>query len=410
MATDLSFVTVQCTICFFNELRIPQISYNIFCLGNLLLYVVQHVHVYRLLSKTITRYMYFSLLFRCEVVGSTKESLPFRSISSGAYSLSTNSLWLGTSNGLYEAIIDSDSDIVVQNVSIVTEEVLAVAWRSNVLQNKDFSSSAPFIFDSRSSPSQQAGFISSSIDNRFIDILSGNSEWFLRRHQNYRSHKSIPFGLLVVGTKDRLYFYDGSKWWFEWVSVWGSGQGGVIDGPPTSIAVTSTGAIYISNNISVSRINTDYTFDRIGPLQGLPYNKIKSLHFADYAALCPKTMVEVGKDSDMVDGCNSKNSPSAGMLWIGTEKGFSLYDIRTSTFKGYFYGPRWHSGEAIVGVTAAGNDIVVLHTDKGLTVVWPEEWTLHKKAEHYQSMLARHTRPPGIVYLMYKQYVHLDID
>ena len=339
--------------------------------------------------------LFSSTLFRCEISGATKEPLPFDYATSGAFSLSTNSLWLGTSSGLYEAVIDSSTDIIIQNITVVFEAVLAVAWRSNILPSKDYSSSAPFVFDTSYSVSQQTGFISSSIDNHITSILSQNSEWFLRRTQNYRSHRNIPFGVLVVGTEDRLYFYDGSKWWFEWVSVWVNGQGGVIDGPPTSIAVSSTGAIFISNNVSVSRVNTNYTFDRIGPLQGLPYNNLLSLHFASYATLCPKAIMHVDKELDTSDACNAKDSPSSGTLWIGTKKGFSLYDIGTSRFKGYFYGPRWHSGESILGITSAGNDIIVLHTDKGLTVVWPEEWTLKKKADHYQSMLSRHTRPPG---------------
>ena len=339
--------------------------------------------------------IYF-VLSRCEVVGTTREALPFTSTSSGAFSLSTKSLWLGTSDGLYEATIDPNSNIVLQNVTVVFEEVLAVAWRSNILPNKEYSSSAPFIFDGKTHDKR---FTSSSVDNYMMTFLSRNSGWFQRRHESYRSHKDAPFGLLVVGTKERLYFYDGTTWWFEWVSVWGSGQGGVIDGPPTSIAVTSTGEIFISNNVSVSRLNTDYTFDRIGPLQGLPYNQILSLHFNDYTALCPKAIVRVDEhsdddDDDNDDECSSKNSSSAGTLWIGTKKGFSLYDVATSKFRGYFYGPRWHSGESILGMTSTGYN-VVLHTDKGMTVVWPEEWTLKQKADHYQNMLPRHTRPPG---------------
>ena len=334
---------------------------------------------------------------RCEVVGTTREVLPFNTTSSGAFSLSTNSLWLGTSDGLYEATIDANSNIVIGNATVVFEEVLAVAWRSNILPSKDYSSSAPFIFDAKS---REKRFISSSVDNYMMSFFSRNSAWFQQRHENYRGHQDVPFGLLVVGTMKRLYFYDGSRWWFEWVSVWGSGQGGVIDGPPTSIAVMSTGEIFISNNVSVSRLNTDYTFDRIGPLEGLPYNHVLSLHFNDYAALCPRAIVRVDDHSYDEDACSSKNSPSSGTLWIGTEKGFSLYDVRTLNFRGYFYGPRWHSGESILGVTSTGNN-AVLHTDKGLTVVWPEEWTLKQKADHYQSMLARHTRPPGELRVFY---------
>ena len=335
-------------------------------------------------------------LCRCDIVGSTKDPLPFNSVTSGAFSLSTNSLWLGTSHGLFEAIIGPNSNIILQNATVVFEEVLAVAWRSNIIPNRDFSANAPFIFDSESFSDQDEGYVSSSVDSYLMNVLTGKAEWYIRHNKhNHRSHRNIQFGLLVVGTRERLYFFDGAKWWFEWISVWRSGQGGVIDGPPTSIAITSTGAIYISNNVSVSRINADYTFDRIGPLQGLPYNQVLSLHFADFAALCPKVVLQVGHKSEESDGCNSKDSPPLGTIWIGTKKGYSLYDVRTSRFKGYFYGPRWHSGEAVLGVTSAGDDVVVLHTDEGLTVVWPEEWTLAKKAEHYQSMLPRHTRPPG---------------
>ena len=329
-------------------------------------------------------------------MGSTKDPLPFNSVTSGAFSLSTNSLWLGTSHGLFEAIIGPNSNIILQNATVVFEEVLAVAWRSNIIPNRDFSANAPFIFDSESFSDQDEGYVSSSVDSYLMNVLTGKAEWYIRHNKhNHRSHRNIQFGLLMVGTRERLYFFDGAKWWFEWISVWRSGQGGVIDGPPTSIAITSTGAIYISNNVSVSRINADYTFDRIGPLQGLPYNQVLSLHFADFAALCPKVVLQVGHESEESDGCNSKDSPPLGTIWIGTKKGYSLYDVRTSRFKGYFYGPRWHSGEAVFGVTSAGDDVVVLHTDEGLTVVWPEEWTLAKKAEHYQNMLPRHTRPPG---------------
>ena len=85
----------------------------------------------------------------------------------------------------------------------------------------------------------------------------------------------------------------------------------------------------------------------------------------------------------------------AGTVWVGTKKGYALYDVGAQTFRGYFFGPRWHSGQSILGFAGCCGEGVVVLSDQGISVVEPEEWTLQRKAAHYQAMLERHTRPPG---------------
>lgn len=261
-----------------------------------------------------------------------------------------------------------DGDITVTHVTAVEGEVGTILWRSAITQTQI---RKPFHFSPSAVNVLQTDFaLSTSQGSKVTD--------------SYSSKDEDIFGLLVVGTRERLYFYDGYDWWFEWVSVWYNGLGGVIDGVPTSLAVGNGGEIYVANNVSLTRININYTFDRIGPLEGLPYNQINALCHIDYTPSYPHpTHPSLGY------------SDSLGSLWVGTGKGYALFDTGTAKFKGYFYGPRWHSGEKILSITETSGGGVVMLTDKGLTFVTPEVWTLAKKAEHYQSMLKRHTREPG---------------
>ena len=60
-----------------------------------------------------------------------------------------------------------------------------------------------------------------------------------------------------------------------------------LTGPPVTMTFVPTGELYIGTNISINRLNTDYTFDRIGPMEGLPYNNIISLHYTPYSVNKP---------------------------------------------------------------------------------------------------------------------------
>ena len=337
----------------------------------------------------------------CEVVTSNSQPLPYTSVHSTVFSLSTGGLWLGTDTGLYLATtklptslyisedLFFDGDIVISNVTEVEGQVQTLLWRSSVDQH------SAFILVPGAVNTRQVTLAFSTSQGTTLQSTSlafSTSEELAKAIKDQDS-----FGVLLVGTKDRLYFYDGQHWWFEWVSVWRVGLGGVIDGPPTAMAVGTAGEIYIANNVSMTRINTNYTFDRIGPLQGLPYNQLKALCFVNYQPTAPHP----------TKGYEGRTSNS-GMLWIGTGRGYALFDLQSSEFKHYFYGPRWHSGEEIKAIASIGGAGVVMVTDRGLTFVTPEEWTLAKKAAHYQKMLARHTREPGMVCnVLYDVHVYL---
>jgi len=276
-------------------------------------------------------------------------------------------------------------NISVQNAS---EEVIGpvetLAWRGCVSGSNQQQPKRPFIFDPHASNSPQ-------------DYLASSESHGVHVFERYPAHTKklkqpldCGYGLLVVGTTYRLYFYDGTSWWFEWVSVWQYGLGGVVDGVPTGLAFASTGELFVSNSVSISRLNVNYTFDRIGPLQGLPYNQARAVYCSDYATLNPPPTKRRGPAQQVKELSNP-----TGTLWIGTAKGYTLFDIASSKFVGYFYGPRWHPGEVVLGFSRGGKNATIVLTDRGIAVVHPEVWTLERKAKHYQFMLERHTRPPG---------------
>ena len=278
-------------------------------------------------------------------------------------------LWIGTGNGLYRlnTTLPTHANMTsLVRISNVEGRVTSLAWRASLIGQKGWglSSTAFLLTDSAYLFLQDVSYHTSS------HIYKGKRD-------------GLGFGLLVIGTENRIYFYDGKMLWFEWVSVWSYGLGGVVDGTPVALTFVPSGELYIGNNVSLSRLNINYTFDRIGPLQGLPYNQITSLYFMPYAPLDPSPMVP------------PKVMSMGGVIWVGTEKGYSLYNVGARKFVGYHYGPRWLPGESVWGMTGVGYREVVVLTDSGLAVVRAEEWTLSKKAFHYQEMLERHTREPG---------------
>ena len=313
------------------------------------------------------------------------DPLALGTVNVAVVSLSTAGLWIGTEDGLYAAT-QLQGNISVQNAS---EEVMGpvrtLAWRSCISASNKQLPKQTFFFDPHVSNTPQDYLASSA--SHGVRVF----ERYPTRTKNPKQPLGCSFGLLVVGTAYRLYFYDGTSWWFEWVSVWQYGLGGVVDGVPTGLTFASTGELFVSNNVSISRLNVNYTFDRIGPLQGLPYDQAKAVYYSDYATLYPPPTKRRGPAQQL----KALHNPT-GTLWIGTAKGYALFDIASSKFVGYFYGPRWHSGEAVLGFAAGGRNATVVLTDRGLAVVHPEEWTLERKAKHYQSMLERHTRPPGV--------------
>lgn len=310
----------------------------------------------------------------------TVDPLPFDSVLSSTFSLSDDTLWLGTSQGLFTLQHHHSNSyhdnhlLTFSNVSQVLGSVRTLVWRSVVTGSASSSQLRPFFFHS-------------SAKNHLQDYFACSDSQGLRWTGTYwsrRDSSAQDFGVLVVGTEKRVYFFDGSRWWFEWTSVWRNGLGGVIDGPPSAMTFGPSGELYIANNVSLTRVNINYTFDRIGPLDGLPYNQLTSLHVSTYTPLAPPPTGPAPTPSQM------------GTLWIGTTKGYTLFDIQSSKFRGYFNGPRWLPGSVVESITGSGAAVIVL-TEEGVAVVHPEEWTLSKKARHYQAMLEKHVREPGLV-------------
>ena len=261
-----------------------------------------------------------------------------------------------------------ENDTAINFVSEVKGTILSIAWRAGLVGPKGWGLNSH-------------AFLLTNDSFQYLQDISYNTG----QDVSIGTADGPGFGLLVVTTEEKIYFYDGHLWWFEWVSVWGRGLGGVVDGPPVTLTFVPTGELYIGNNVSLSRLNINYTFDRLGPLEGLPYHHILSLHFSRFTPLSPP----------LTQPFFPHLSSSNGTLWIGTEKGYSLFDVGTSHFTTYHYGPRWLPGESVLDIANIGLDIFVLMTEEGLAVTRGEEWTLKRKADHYQQMIERHTREPG---------------
>lgn len=247
------------------------------------------------------------------------------------------SVWLGSSLGLWRI------DLTALSVEYIgSQPVVSMAWRS---------------------PSSKHG--------QYISCNSGSP--LLVKHLRKREMYS-EFGHLAVGHGNHLGFYNGHEWWQEWVSNWGARVGGVVDGPVSAMTFDLQGRLWIGNNVSLSRLNLDYTYDRIGPLQGLPYGNITAIVF--------------------VPGTENHNGNLGDRLWLGTTKGAAVLDAVSNEFK-YYYGPRWHPGNTVTAMGWLGENVTVMATNGGLAALRPEVWTLSAKADHYEAMVERHTRDPG---------------
>ena len=265
----------------------------------------------------------------------------FGEVKSVVLAYTNGSVWVGSSLGLWRI------NLLNWSVEFVTSQpVHTMAWRSV--------------------PSQ---------DGQFISCNSGTP-----LSQTNNSHKDInnEFGLLVIGGDFHLTFFDGYQWWQEWVSMWGARLGSVIDGPVSAMTFDLKGQLWIGNNVSLSRLNVDYTFDRVGPLQGLPYGNITAIVF--------------------VPGNENGGGILGHRLWLGTTKGVAVLDVVSNEFA-YYYGPRWHPGDSVSALGWLGDNGTIIATNGGLAALRPEIWSLAVKADHYEAMVYRHTRDPGMFFL-----------
>ena len=392
---------------------------------------VRHMTVVKYVSKRSvmkSHALYYSRpSCSCSTVASLTK-LDFGQVSAVTISASSGHLWIGSDKGLYMSTITSTSINVPVKITAVDGPVYSIAWRSPLGVSMVSKDNIPnerkwygcdllkvCTAELVSKLTEEDGlrlpcammrtnFIANSSAQLHIDTSStyttsgkhtGNStllEMWDRQlsssHPPYSlSHKPPTeadlFGLLAVGDGWKLHFFDGRQWWFEWASVWRDGLGGVVDGPVTSLVFVPTGQLFIGNNVSLSRLNVNYTFDRLGPLQGLPTGNITSLTFLATTTLYPDPFLGKRQDDEL------------GTVVIATEQGLVIFDVGSSKFIAYFFGRRWLPGNFVSMITPVSKDTVVAISDGGWAVLKAEDWTLRQKAQHYQGILPRHTRPPG---------------
>ena len=345
-------------------------------------------------------------------IASKHDNQNLNSVLSATVSLSDGALWIGTVDGLHVAAWEQ-GQLVVRKVENVTGAVSHLAWRSLVTQGNfkssfilcnaarnphlSFSDGSKLVLSKTFSVGdylQLATPEEPSEDSALLGMSKIQFDHVNYGYVNFNAYSTpvVEFGLLVVAADYKLYFFDGSQWRFEWVSRWEDGLGGVVDGPVTSMTFTSDGSLFIANNVSISRLNSNYTFERIGPEQGLPYNHINALFYLKYTPLYPPP---TQKSSD-----DDEEDQDGGCVFIGTDMGYTIYDVATRQFRGYYFGPRWLPGDRVSAISGSTDNTVVVVTEGGVSFVHAEEWTLEAKALHYQKMLERHIREPGMcVYL-----------
>ncbi len=103
------------------------------------------------------------------------------------------------------------------------------------------------------------------------------------------------------------------------------------------------------------------SIDRIGWLQGLPFNSTTSL------AVTP---------SD---------------LWVGTARGLARFNFGQKGWS-YYYLQRYLPGASAVRSVAVGGSVAAVATDGGVVLLESQLWTLSKKAALFEDILARHDR------------------
>ncbi len=148
---------------------------------------------------------------------------------------------------------------------------------------------------------------------------------------------------------DKLWSFDGRKWRWEWTQF--------LLGPhPTSLAYGDDGSLIIGGAECV-HLMTANGLKRIDGDDGLPFNKINDISV----------------------------EPNGMIAWMATDKGV-MRD------RSYYAGPRWQTGERVFYIDAFDNG-AVFADDKGIIIIRLEDWTLKRKAEHFQAQVyPRHDR------------------
>jgi hypothetical protein len=209
-------------------------------------------------------------------------------------------------------------------------------------------------------------------------------------HENVTAvSASAVTGRVAVGSERKLYIYDYStiqlvRW--EWTTDVASGQGGVFDGPIAALSYDLHGSLWVGTATCLNLMYSDGTVSRIAGEQGLPMGNHTAMDASHW---------RVGEGPPQ---------QSAG-LWVGSKMGvmlarrkpaacsdFEVMSVCEDFEWHYLNGPRWLPGYTVRSIAVVDAVTVVVVTDTGIAVLEQQEWTLRRKAEHYETILPRHDR------------------
>eukprot|EP00050_Salpingoeca_kvevrii_P011097 m.12660 g.12660 ORF g.12660 m.12660 type:complete len:765 (-) comp3253_c0_seq1:54-2348(-) len=201
--------------------------------------------------------------------------------------------------------------------------------------------------------------------NGLFAVTPSGARNFINRPMNRVAYDSSS-GHIFAGTNDDVSMLssEGSLLRWEWVTKIETAQGGVYDGPVDAM-VMDKDVLLVGNVLGVNARFPNGSVSRIDWSDGLPYNTTTAL---------------------AVD--------ERGDLWVGFAKGAARRDHATGDWQ-YFFGLRWLADEQsyVTGIAALPNsNWTVIATVQGASFLHAEEWTLAKKAAHYEEILKRHDR------------------
>ena len=164
---------------------------------------------------------------------------------------------------------------------------------------------------------------------------------------------------------DKLWLFDGRNWRWEWTQF-------LLGPTPASLVYGDDGLLLIGSDECVHSMGAN-GLQRIDGDDGLTYNKINQISV----------------------------EPDGLTAWMATAKGV----IREYN---YYAGPRWQTGENVFHIDAFDGG-AVFADDQGITIIRLEDWTLQRKAAHFQAQVyPRHDRHGLVAGVALKEAGNLD--
>lgn len=199
---------------------------------------------------------------------------------------------------------------------------------------------------------------------------------------------------VVAGNSERIWDLrpNGSVVRWEWVTEEVKGWGGVV-GPVSSLAFGETMALAPrSGSICVGAASASTEPCEPGEMLFVG-TRLGELSTRDTSGAYRR----IGRDQGLPVGNVTALLPSAlngvAQLWVGTTRGVALWEPSYDPPWRYLNGPRWLVGEAVRALASVDDQSIVVLTEGGVTWLVQEEWSLARKAAHYEGMLhARHDR------------------